>query len=38
MSYLVNDVEIHDIVNDMTDFSFLLGDLSNIFDYDSLYV
>jgi hypothetical protein len=37
MSYLVNDVEVHDAVNDMTDFSFLLSDLANVFEYDQLY-
>jgi len=27
MSYLVNDIDIHDAVNDLTDFKFLLGDI-----------
>ena len=37
MSYLANDIEIHEIVNSTTDFAFLLSDIQQVLDYESLY-
>jgi len=34
MSYLVNDIEVHETVNEMTDFAFLLSDIQAVFEYE----
>ena len=37
MSYMVNDIDIHEAVNKTTNFSFLLTDLTDIINFDSLF-
>lgn len=37
MSYLVSDMGIHEMVSNLTDFSFLISDLQSVVDYESLY-
>lgn len=37
ISYMVNDIQIHEMVNNSTNFNFLLGDIQSVLEYETLY-